>query len=95
MRPHDPLPGWITHVARAEGGGVMTEVKPAEVKAYQAPAIPSSTSSEATTHKIDRGEIAGEIVVEMTNVNVGYHGRQVGYNMHRFLFTLIRSGLEI
>jgi hypothetical protein len=73
LRAQDPIPDWITHVARVESGRVFTEEKtatfvPTEIKHSQKRSIPDYR----------QGKKAGDVVVDMRNVRVSYSDRHVG-----------------
>ncbi|EJD08187.1 P-loop containing nucleoside triphosphate hydrolase protein [Fomitiporia mediterranea MF3/22] len=74
LRPQDPLPEWITHVASVEG----QHVRPQSRTSFTPP-LPSQSSAKLKT-EVNEGTTTaseGKDLVVMKNVNVRYHDRHV------------------
>ncbi|EIN06385.1 P-loop containing nucleoside triphosphate hydrolase protein [Punctularia strigosozonata HHB-11173 SS5] len=72
LRGQDPLPEWITHVARVENGHVSAQERAATY-------TPTDTEhADRLQNEKSSGEAqAGDIVVQMRNVRVSYKDRHV------------------
>ena len=73
LRPQDPVPEWVTHVARIEGGGRVRTGKKREL--WQ-PYIAGGERNEEVEGKTSE-RVAGKVLVDMKNVNVKYSDRHV------------------
>jgi hypothetical protein len=75
LRLQDPIPDWITHVALVQDGYVTTGGKKAIVEKLNLRTHEAARSVAAVRN---RGSSAGaRTLVDMRNVNVRYHERQV------------------
>ncbi|THH06175.1 hypothetical protein EW145_g4274 [Phellinidium pouzarii] len=75
LRPQDPLPEWITHVALVEGQYVRTQTRASAMPLLEQRAAPKTAPVEA--QRTD-----GDELVSMKDVNVGYHERHVLKNIN-------------
>ncbi len=77
LRLQDPLPEWITHVALVHGGRVTTGEKAAILEKLNLHTYEAGRSV-ATVRNRD-SSAGSDVLVDMQNVNVRYHERQVSW----------------
>lgn len=70
LRPQDPLPEWITHVALVDGQHIHPQTRTAAM-----PSLEQQSSSKSTQSTLK--EAGGKELVDMKDVNVSYHERHV------------------
>lgn len=90
LRPQDPLPDWISHVARIEGRRVYAKKR----DSASFVAMPGTEKSQLSSKSLSR---QGKILVEMKDVNVRYHERHVcRFDLSRICVSgnLIETGLK-
>lgn len=76
LRPQDPVPEWVTHVARTEGGGRVRTGKKRELwQPYVAGGEQRNENEELGGKTSER--VVGKVLVDMKNVNVKYSDRHV------------------
>ncbi len=75
LRPQDPLPEWITHVAAVDGSNVSTGSR-TSVSAVPAELLGRISESKAEQLSSSTGTQTAELV-HMKGVNVRYHERHV------------------
>ncbi|KAL5531887.1 hypothetical protein ACEPAF_5450 [Sanghuangporus sanghuang] len=82
LRPQDPLPEWITHVALVDGQSVRTEIRSQNFMPF--PISDSETPGTSDMHikRKDNMERERKELVAMKNVNVKYHDRHVLKNIN-------------
>lgn len=71
LRPQDPIPDWITHIAKIEGPHVRT----GRWQSMHQPA--KTTVDEVDQLQTKKPPGTGKVLVDMKNVNVRYHDRHV------------------
>ncbi|KAH8110566.1 P-loop containing nucleoside triphosphate hydrolase protein [Phellopilus nigrolimitatus] len=76
LRPHDPLPDWITHVALVEGQHVRTHTL-----ASAMPLLAQHANQKNTPVQLSP-VVDGQELVSMKDVNVRYHERHVLKNIN-------------
>jgi hypothetical protein len=72
---HDPLPGWVTHVASPDGSTVWTGTR-AAWENQRGPAVLASDALPPPAFT-RAAHSDGEVLVDMQNVNIAYGGRKV------------------
>lgn len=74
LRAQDPVPGWTTHVVRAENGRVVVGER-----AHMVQRVHSETEQLVPSASVDT---CGKPIVEITGLNIAYHERKVLNNIN-------------
>lgn len=74
LRGQDPVPEWISHVALVEDRSVFVGPKDVVLAGKQHLPMYQTKNSEVNSSQVKTN---GAVVVEMKNVTVAYHERQV------------------
>ncbi|KAG9092505.1 hypothetical protein FRC07_011640, partial [Ceratobasidium sp. 392] len=75
LRGQDPIPEWVTHVVRADGGRVV-------VGGRDQMAVHHVQHESAETPVIKRADSVGKPLVEINGLNIAYHERKVLTNVN-------------
>ena len=75
LRPQDPIPDWITHLAIVRDGQVAMGMKKDILAAYLTNVTKSTRSNDSLQIVQERPK--GRVLAEMNNINVQYEDRKV------------------
>ncbi|KAL5504555.1 hypothetical protein ACEPAH_7216 [Sanghuangporus vaninii] len=82
LRPQDPLPEWITHVALVDGQSVRTEIRSQKFMPFPVSDSEPPGTSDLHVKREDNLERERKELVVMKNVNVKYNDRHVLKNIN-------------
>jgi hypothetical protein len=77
LRPQDPVPEWITHLAKVEGPLVETGRRESLHHPAHVVIVDEAKHSDKKPRSAER---SGKVLVDMKSVNVRYHERHVSTN---------------
>ena len=76
LRPQDPIPEWITHLAVVRGNQVATGLKK-DILAVHAMNTIKTNDEDVLPHAVVSENRQGKVLADMENINVQYKDRKV------------------
>jgi hypothetical protein len=76
LRPQDPIPEWITHLAVVRGDQVETGPRQGILAAHRVDTT-RTKDGDVRSHAVVSESRQGKVLADMNNVNVQYQDRKV------------------